>query len=411
MKKRILTLALAVAMAASSAFALSGCGDENFPVKVGHYTIEKQPEKVVVLDPATADIISYLGYDVKMVGRSDEVNQEWMDVVPSMGGAANPDVAKIKESGAEYVFANDTLNENIQKDLEDSNITIITMAQAKTNVQLETNYVTLGKFFGGAIVGSNTGGTGYNQLKDEMEEIKSAVAASKETDVLDTVCYIYTADDKLKLMSGGSYGDMILKNTGAVNIASLNTEDEEVDVSQLKIANPDYIFYADEQTYEKIKKDKTLSSLKAVKKKKTLMITEEELSRQGNTAMQTLKKMVDFMYPGVVVFKNDDNSDKTQKETQPTTVADSSVAKDYDIKITEKLSLKKEDENKNVKAMQKRLYDLGYVTDEENITGYYGEITEQAVKDFQKNNGIEETGKADNDTIVAIFEVDAIKAS
>lgn len=408
MKNKFISLTLAFAMAVSSALAFSGCGDENYPVKVGNFTIDKQPEKIVVLDPTTADILSYLGYDVKMVGRSDDVDQSWMSVVPSMGEASNPDVTKIKESGAEYVFADNTLSENIQKDLEDSNITIITMSQAKTDAQLETNYVTLGKIFGGAITGSNTGGNAYKQLKSELDDIKEAVTTSKKTDVLDTVCYIYTDGEKLNLISGGTYGDMMLKYTDAVNVAGLSSEEDEMNVTQLKIANPNYIFYADEQTYDLIKKDKTLSSLTAVKKKKTLMITEEELNRQGKTAVDTLKKMVDFMYPGIIKINESNNNNKN--ETQPTTVADTSVAKDYKIEITDKLTLKKEDENKNVKAVQKRLFDLGYVTDEGNITGYYGEITEQAVKDFQKNNGLEQSGKATNETIVALFETDAVKA-
>ncbi|MEE1220047.1 MAG: peptidoglycan-binding protein [Ruminococcus sp.] len=408
MKNKFISLTLAFAMAVSSALAFSGCGDENYPVKVGNFTIDKQPEKIVVLDPTTADILSYLGYDVKMVGRSDDVDQSWMSVVPSMGEASNPDVTKIKESGAEYVFADNTLSENIQKDLEDSNITIITMSQAKTDAQLETNYVTLGKIFGGAITGSNTGGNAYKQLKSELEDIKEAVTTSKKTDVLDTVCYIYTDGEKLNLISGGTYGDMMLKYTDAVNVAGLSSEEDEMNVTQLKIANPNYIFYADEQTYDLIKKDKTLSSLTAVKKKKTLMITEEELNRQGKTAVDTLKKMVDFMYPGII--KTNESNNNNKNETQPTTVADTSVAKDYKIEITDKLTLKKEDENKNVKAVQKRLFDLGYVTDEGNITGYYGEITEQAVKDFQKNNGLEQSGKATNETIVALFETDAVKA-
>ncbi len=60
--------------------------------------------------------------------------------------------------------------------------------------------------------------------------------------------------------------------------------------------------------------------------------------------------------------------------------------------------------------MQQRLYDLGYVTDKENITGYYGEISEAAVKAFQKNNDIKETGNADNATLVAMFNSSAVKA-
>ena len=60
--------------------------------------------------------------------------------------------------------------------------------------------------------------------------------------------------------------------------------------------------------------------------------------------------------------------------------------------------------------MQKRLYDLGYIDDAENVTGYYGEVSEKAVKDFQQANGISATGTADNATLVKLFEKTAKKA-
>ena len=74
------------------------------------------------------------------------------------------------------------------------------------------------------------------------------------------------------------------------------------------------------------------------------------------------------------------------------------------------LSLKQEDENDTVKAMQLRLYNIGYIADKDNVTGYYGEVTAEAVKKFQKNNGLKETGTADNATLVLLFDSSAKKA-
>ena len=59
--------------------------------------------------------------------------------------------------------------------------------------------------------------------------------------------------------------------------------------------------------------------------------------------------------------------------------------------------------------MQQRLYDLGYVDDEENITGYYGDISKEAVENFQTKNGIKATGEADNATLVKMFDSNAVK--
>ena len=58
-----------------------------------------------------------------------------------------------------------------------------------------------------------------------------------------------------------------------------------------------------------------------------------------------------------------------------------------------------------VTALQTRLTELKYYHDE--ITGYYGEITSNAVKQFQKNNELDATGNADPETQLRIFSKDA----
>ncbi|HCA04924.1 MAG TPA: hypothetical protein DEO32_03390 [Ruminococcaceae bacterium] len=74
------------------------------------------------------------------------------------------------------------------------------------------------------------------------------------------------------------------------------------------------------------------------------------------------------------------------------------------------VSLKKEDENANVKIMQKRLYDLGYIEEADNVTGYYGDVSEKAVQQFQQANGMKGTGTADNATLLKLFDKTAKKA-
>lgn len=425
MKNKIISISLAFALAFSVFLTFAGCSDDDYPVEVANLVIDEEPENIVILDPLAADIISYIGYDVKMVGRSDEVNQARMSVVPSVGSAASPDVEKIKSSGATVVFADDTLDDSVQESIESNGIIVITMSQAETAKQLETNYVTIGKILGGRTTGANKGSEAYLNLINDMNEIKTAVTDSSQSAVLNTVCYLYYEDNTLKLMTSGTYGDMLLGYTGAVNVA-VNIEENMVDVNTLKVANPNYVLYADDETLNAVMADGVLNSLTAVKTGKTLMVTKDEMNRQGYTALETLNKMVNFMYPELAnnsatpdeVATTDTTSANNQKATTATdaattTTANSaanSVADKYKINLGNNLSLKYEDENGNVKIMQQRLYDLGYVTDEENITGYYGDVSKQAVSDFQTNNGIKATGTADNATLVAMFSDSAVKA-
>ena len=59
----------------------------------------------------------------------------------------------------------------------------------------------------------------------------------------------------------------------------------------------------------------------------------------------------------------------------------------------------------SIASLQTRLVELKYYYDE--VSGYYGELTASAVKQFQKNNDLDVTGIADPDTQLRIFSSDA----
>ena len=409
MKNKVISLALIVVLAFSAVLTFSGCSESEYPVHIANLEIKSKPEKIVVLDPAVADIIAYMGYEVNLEGRSDDVDQEWLSVIPSVGSAKSPDVDAIVNSGATLVFAGDTLDKAVKEKLEEKGVQVISMVYAETQTQLETNYVTLGKIFEGQISGGDKGGQSFVGLLEEMDAIKNKVNEAN-SNAFNTVCYLYYDNNGLRLMTSGTYGDMLLSYTGAVN-AAVNIEETEVDVNTMKVANPNYIFYADEATLDAIRADKVLSNLTAVKKGKILKITSDEMSRQGKTAINTLTKMVNFMYPGVLKDKTPTmaTADEAGNNTQATTAVEKTVAEQYKIKL-DGLSLKYEQENNNVKIMQQRLFDLGYVTDEENITGYYGDISKDAVSAFQRKNSIKQTGNADNKTLKVMFSDEAVPA-
>ncbi len=63
---------------------------------------------------------------------------------------------------------------------------------------------------------------------------------------------------------------------------------------------------------------------------------------------------------------------------------------------------------RDVVRLQRRLNCLEYYYS--SIDGEYGAGTEKAVTDFQKRNGLEQTGKADQATLEALFNENALKA-
>ena len=430
--KRIISVLLAAVMVCTAAVIFAGCGDGNYPVTVANITIDKEPEAIVVLDPSAADIISYMNYDGKIVGRSTEVDQSYLSVAPDFGAAAEPDVNSIINSGAQVVFAGDKINDDAVKQLQEKKIQVIKMSLADTPKELETNYLTIGKILGGAVTGLEKGTSSYEKLIEHMEKLKIEVSSSTTSGALETACYLYVDDGSLRVMTSGTYVDMLIGYTGAVNVA-VNIIDGNVEVNTLRIANPNYIFYSDEQTLNAIQSDDVLSKLTAVTSGKALQVSEKEITRQGLTALATLEKMIGFMHPELAKKATTDEA-ATQAQTPAQTATEAatqaatqaaaqatqaaneaphSEADRYDIKITDDLSLKKGDEDKgdskDVWELQHRLWNLDYLVGVDNVTGYFGDLTEQAVKDYQKAAGFEVTGIADNKTIKALFMSDAPK--
>ena len=56
--------------------------------------------------------------------------------------------------------------------------------------------------------------------------------------------------------------------------------------------------------------------------------------------------------------------------------------------------------------LQRRLVELGYKDAEGDKDGWYGELTAMAVKDYQKDCGLEPTGMIDADTFTKVFAND-----
>ena len=141
---------------------------------------------------------------------------------------------------------------------------VLNVASPETTTELETVYLTLGKILGGSVDGAKTGEDSYKDLIDTMKTYKAEV----NSNVSKTICYLYLEGDKLHTLHSGTYGDMLLGYTGAVN-AAVNVSESEIDTKILKIANPDYILYDDDATLQFIKNDSDLKGLKAVKNKQT----------------------------------------------------------------------------------------------------------------------------------------------
>lgn len=437
--KKLVAVLLTAAVAVSAALTLTACSESEFPVEVANYKIEKEPKNVVVLDAVTADIMAYMSYNSKFAGRSDAVTQPELAAAPTVGSESEPDVPEIKALGADLVFCNEKLSKETAQQLTNAGIPVITLQTPETVAEVKTNYETIAKVLSGKNKGMRLGKEAYSQLELELERQEHSVEGYIGPNDNATICYLYLDGKNLSCLTNGTYGDILMSYTGFKNIFSYGdaTPDSPASVDIVKgltDSNPYFILYHDDATLKALKANKTLAKLKAVAANRVLQIPLQQMSLPGVSARHTLDSMIASIYKGklpatdpapatdatsgtnVTIGTAPSAAPTTAAATAATTAATTApqdVSSQYKITLKD-LKLAKNDENDNVKIMQQRLFDLGYITqsgEDTNITGYYGDVTETAVKAFQKANGLTESGEADNATLVLLFSNAAKKAS
>ncbi len=293
MSRKILSFSMALVMLIATAFSLSGCGGKSeYPVTVDSVTINSQPQHIVILSKNLADVVTCIGYDVNMVGRSDEVTQKGLQVVPSVGNCSNPNPKEIKKLEADIVLADASLTEASKEEIEKYGIPVVILDDAQTQKQVKYLYKKVGTVLGGNVTGQENAKKAVNDLFDTMKDIKAAVTTDS---IVKTMCYLYVDNGVLKTMNDGTWGATMLGYTGAVNVFK-NNESNIVDTETLNLSNPDCIFCSDEDVVNYLKTSSTFSKLNALENN-TYVISYDDINMQGYTALDVLQVMIKDMYP------------------------------------------------------------------------------------------------------------------
>ncbi len=387
MFKKSLAIILCLLMTISLTLCLGACSkkDTNYPVTVGQTTLKEKPKKVAVLSDNLADIIYYMGYSTQICAISDACTQEELTkYISSVGDEVTPNTDLIINSDAELVLT-DTPVSSVTKDkLKESGIEVINLMLPTNEAQLTTIYTTLGKIFGGNTDGAKNGANACKRLTETLSQAEKEVQGSS---IVKLVCYLYLDENNALCSFNNTTSEgLVLDFIGATNVAA-NFPEAKVDKSILRLSNPDYIFCDNEKVVEYLNTRSELSTMTALTKNQTYILPKTSLQRLGGSMINTQNFMLSKMFPNSV-------SDATRGE---------SLASAYGIEITDSTTYKAGDDHEDIKAIQQRLLDLGYLVLEDSTTTYFGGMTEEAVKSFQSSQGLDATGIADKKTLETLF--------
>lgn len=354
----------------------------NFPVNTGYEIIEQAPEDIVVLDDNVADILIACGYTDKIVGKSSDCTQSELKNVKEYGSDKNPDTNAVNKLDIDLIFASPDINYSDYEAMKNDNNTVLRIATTNSIENFDTLYSNICKIMSGNIDGAELG-------KEKAKYIVSELEKSESNSVIKG-CYLYKLDGQ-SAVTNEMYENEILSLAGVQNIATEYDRNGNLAISKILAADkqegfPFYIL-CEKGMKSKILSDENFKGTSVVNKNRIIEIPSEYLSRQGKSAIEGVKYI--------------ENALKTQSVENG-----KDISEDYGITLFDGISYTLDEEDNYVLAIQKRLDDLGYLPIEP--TGYFGDSTAQAVKDFQVNNELNRRdGVADQETLERLFSTSA----
>ena len=326
MLKKILSLILCICLLASMALCLCSCKDSSngeYPVTIGDITIEAEPLNIVVLSDCFADIISYIGYDVKMVGRSIECDQEFLSVVPLVGTADAPNIDAIVSYETDLVIADERLSDSAKQKFADNSIQVLTLKRPATLEETHNLYADLGTALGGNTKGKTKGQAAYDELINTLNTYENAIPTS----TVKSVCYLYLDETgALCTFTKGSLEYEMFEYCGAINVFP-DQETPQVDLSQLQFATPTCIIYDNEAVLTSLKSNADLADMAALTENQTFMVKKSDFTRLGVTFEENIYRMIEFMFidkatPDEAATQTSESTSQSTNENTVETIAE-----------------------------------------------------------------------------------------
>ncbi|KAF5087371.1 ABC transporter substrate-binding protein [Acetobacterium wieringae] len=210
-------------------------GSTTYPVTVtdnagNSVTIEKEPQKIVSLSPATTEILFALDQGDKVVGRTKYCDYpEAALAVTDIGSFNAPTLEKIIELAPDIVVASDFVSDDIKQQLEATGAKVITFNAANIDGVL-ANIVQAGE-----VTNANDKATEIvkKMQADREALIEKAKTAKTQKSVFFDIGKFYTAGP-------GSTLDSMLTDLNAVNIAADGAEQwPQLSTEEIIADNPD----------------------------------------------------------------------------------------------------------------------------------------------------------------------------
>ncbi|HEX5596268.1 MAG TPA: ABC transporter substrate-binding protein [Micromonosporaceae bacterium] len=296
---------LLTAALAAVALALGGCADNNtsatptpsnstaaFPVTVGQLTLDKRPERIISLGPATTEMLFAISADEQVIAVDDQSNYPPEAPKSDLSGFT-PNAEAIAAQNPDLVVITDDINK-ISDQLAELKIPVYHAAAPKMLDELYQQILNLGRLTGHGDEAADT----VQRMKDDIAKLVNDVPQRSTK-----LTYYHELDPSYYTVTSKTFIGSLYALVGLENVADPADADGAVggypQLSQEAIikANPDLIFLADtkccQQTSETVKARAGWDTITAVKNNQVVMLDDDIASRWGPRVVDLVRAIVD----------------------------------------------------------------------------------------------------------------------
>lgn len=369
-----------------------------FPVTINGVEIAAAPTKVLVLSPSLADIAIELGVEPQLTAAADTCTQYELETLTKISAT---DISAITGVDADLILT-DPLDDSFRSSLSSHSVPVLEITPAVNREDYEALLGEVSAIFKGDGAGRDYGISIGKKLFTTMDDISRATSS----DTITTACYLY--DEVNTAITGDMFGSLIISYAGMTNIFNSLTGGQ-YDIDTLSLSNPNVIFCAP-GVKDKLMSETRFAKLEAIKNGKVFEMEPYYMQWQGRTIIQAALKLSEYAFPQLIEENSlvaGDPTSKIDQEVESQLASELSAASADTTNYTTLQMGDSDSENDDIYRMQERLKELGYLDSE--FDGTFGSYTEDAVKAFQKNNNLTETGIADAETQRALYAAGAKK--
>lgn len=353
-----------------------------FPVEVGGVTISAKPQKAVILSPSLADVVLALGYETQLAAVTTDCTQENLESLTKIDSG---DSQAVIDLAPDLVLAT-SFSDEMASALSGANITMLAVDPATDREDFERLYSQVSSAFAGGGPGYDAGIQTAQDIFTTMDDLNRVVPKEKVV----TACYLYDLDGSA--VTGDMFGSTIMSYAGVTNVFKSLTGGA-YEFETLRVSNPNVIFCVP-GLESQIRQDSRFENFQAVQDGKIFEMDPTMMEWQGRTVVMTAIEISAACFPEL-------EEENSMSVTDPGEKIDSAVSSalessELEADTTNYETLQQGDQNEDVLKLQTRLDELGYLDTE--YDGHYGEYTAGCVREFQRVNGLEETGIADAET-------------